>query len=60
MMTRDNYMVPDESDSTFDTAAAEVMRACLLNYANAPNEVRSLLENIAILQDQLIHRLADD
>ena len=50
-MIRNNYMVPDESDATFDAAAAQVLRSYLRNYTKAPNDIRSVLEDVAIVQE---------
>jgi len=43
------YLVP-VLDETFDRAAAEQLRTCLELYELAPDVIKGLLENVAIVQ----------
>ena len=46
------YLKPS-LDETFEEAAAEIMKECLAHYAQAPESVKSILENLAIRQQWL-------
>lgn len=47
---RMNFKKP-KLDATFDLFAAEVMRRCMDDYAMCSPELKSILENVAILQE---------
>jgi hypothetical protein len=47
------YLTPNPDSATFDKAAADAMRSCLRHYDCAPADIRSILENIAIAQEQM-------
>jgi hypothetical protein len=48
-LTDDGYLVP-KLDETFDQLAALLLRDCMERYSQAPPGIKSLLENLALMQ----------